>query len=405
MNYEDQSVSPSVRQSVSPSVRQSVSPSVHSDLLTGSFPGKSSSFLSSVLSAFIILVFLSPLHAREPEDTSADALWKESLSFLDARRYRDAHSLFNDFIKRHFYDERVPEARVYIGICDYRIGGRTSRALDTWNRVVNMELMQKRASPALLLGLEQFSRHYRAEGQTADWQKTIERLFDNFPDDPVTIREGKMFAKHCLMNEDWAGAIALYQRFEGHLSRQDKEDLMLARAMSESGASANVIIKAANSQLARDSVGVAERLYREALRRNPREDEKHKAMTKLGWCLYLQDKDKEAEHLWMNVLKSASRGDEWRGKSRWHLVVLNAGPYENVAKAIELCDEQAKEFDKGFFHEQALFSKAWLLWTRNRWADSRAAFEELIRHYPEKAIHPPIMRYIEDCEEGINKTR
>ncbi len=285
------------------------------------------------------------------------------------------------------------------------MGGRTARALDAWNRTVNMEVMQKRASPVLLLGLEQLAAHYRIQKNERELEKTLARLAEFFPANAITVREHASSARARLEAGDYAGAAALYKTVASHLKGDDLLNYDLARELSAPDSSVRAILVSAGRHLSENSIPLATRLYSEALKRNPAGSDRHEAMTKLGWCLYLQKKDKESERLWRNVIASAPMGDEWRGKSRWHLVVLNAGVFDNVKEAIALCDEQAKEFKSCFFHEQALFSKAWLLWTRKRWTEARAAFDDLITHYPEKAVHPPIVKYIEDCEKGMSARR
>jgi len=373
--------------------------------------------MSSRIKLFLCAVFLFSLSCPSGAQTSslpssvvsevlpADALWKEACRAFEKRQYQDAQKKFEDFNRRYRADPRAAEAAIRIGICDYRQGRRIVRAIEGWNKIVNMELMQKRSSPALLLGLEQLAAHYRTQHNERELEKTLARLAEFFPENAVTIREHASSARSRMEAGDYAGASALFGKVSACLKGKDLLDYNLAKELSAPDSSVAAIIVSADKHLANNSTLLATRLYEEALKRNPGADEKHEAMTKLGWCYYLQNNDKDCERLWQSVLASAPKGDKWRGKSRWNLVVLNAGPYNDVKKAIELCEEQAKEFNSGFLHEQALFSKAWLLWTRQRWTESKAAFDELIRNYPEKAVHPPIMKYMEDCEKGINAQR
>ena len=97
--------------------------------------------------------------------SGSDALWQDARSVLNARQYPKARTLFNEFLKKFQTDPRALEAQICIGICDYNQGA-VPRAIDTWTRAVNMELLQKRRSPALLLGLEQLAAH---------WQNTFPR--------------------------------------------------------------------------------------------------------------------------------------------------------------------------------------------------------------------------------------
>jgi tetratricopeptide (TPR) repeat protein len=268
-----------------------------------------------------------------------------------------------------------------------------------------MEVMQKSSSPALLLALDQLASYYRTDGKAAEWEKIADQLSGFFPDNLVTLRELRLLAARYMNKGEFPQAIAAYERFAKQLNAEDRQNLDLARAMMDSGADGYAIVKSANAQLEGNNPELAARLYREALRKTLKDDEKFEAMTKMGWCLYLRNREKESEKLWKKVVASAPKGNEWRGKSRWHLVVLNAGDHNDTKKAIELCEEQAKEFTSGFMHGQALFSKAWLLWTQSKWKEAREAFNVLIREYPEKATHPPIMKYIEDCDNGMSARR
>jgi outer membrane protein assembly factor BamD (BamD/ComL family) len=98
------------------------------------------------------------------------------------------------------------------------------------------------------------------------------------------------------------------------------------------------------------------------------------------------------------VIAAGPAGSEWVGESQWHLVQLNAGPKDNWKEAIALCEVLAKTVPKERkLHEQAMFARAWIYWSKNDWAKARVAFQDLIAAYPEKASHPPIMEYLAQC--------
>ena len=129
------------------------------------------------------------------------------------------------------------------------------------------------------------------------------------------------------------------------------------------------------------------------------------AKTKLGWCLYLQQKYAEAEPLWREVVKKGPVKDKWVGESRWHMIQLLTGPQNKPDKAVELCDVHAKEFAGAFRGQQAVFIKAWIYWRNKDWTKARQTFSDLVSAYPETAQHKPIQDYIRDCEQGIRDTR
>ena len=150
----------------------------------------------------------SPPASSSAEVSTADKLWKDARSSLDARNYRSAREKYEEFIRTFLSDERVQEARVYSAICDYR-QKRVAKALDSWNRVANMEVMQKRASPALLLALDNLAFHYRTDGKAGDWEKTLDQLAEFFPENPATLREFRILAARHMNNGNFPQAIAV----------------------------------------------------------------------------------------------------------------------------------------------------------------------------------------------------
>ena len=354
---------------------------------------------------FALLLLLGTAFAQTnaPALSPADTLWKQARTTLEAKQYAKAQPLFTDFLKRYQADPRAAEARICVGICDFR-QGQTPRALDVWNRTVNMELMQKRVGPGLLLGLEQLSSYYRTEQKLPELNKVLGQMQSLFPNDSVTAREHLLAANARFEAGDFAAAVALYEK-AGQLKGTDADNYKTARALASGGQTAASMIASADKNQVENAPAVAARLYEEALKLNPNVNEKHEAMTKLGWCVYLQEDYEKAEKIWRAVVASAPKGDEWRGKSRWHLVVLNAGRYNNDKEAIALCEEQAKEFDGGFLGQQAVFTKAWLLKTAGKWKEAKQGFEQLLAAYPATANCPPVFRYIEECESGMAKDK
>lgn len=353
-------------------------------------------FPLAALFLFSIITF-----AETNAPSPADALWNKACSAIDSRRYSNAEKLFDDFIKRNFNDERVASARIYIGICDYN-QNRSQRALDAWDRVMKAEIMQKRSSPALLLGLEQLAIHYRAQQNMSEQEKILSSLLQMFPDDPLTIREHTLSARACIESGDYMKAAGLYEKVSDSLKGRDMEDYRLAKELAAPGGSVAAIITSANKQLADNSLNTAARLYEEVLKRNPSSDERYEAMTKLGWCLYLRHNYKEAESLWEQVIKQGDKGNEWVGRSRWHMIQLLTGPLNKTDKAIELCNAQAVEFPGSFRGQQGMFIKAWIYWLEKDWRNAHQAFTELISDYPHMAHHAPIQGYIRECEEHIS---
>jgi len=130
------------------------------------------------------------------------------------------------------------------------------------------------------------------------------------------------------------------------------------------------------------------------------------ARTRLGWSMYCSGDKEQIERavvLWKNVARSTHPQDkEWVDESQWHIVQYLAGPANKWRDAIAQCDRIAKSNPAGSFRlEQALYSKAWLYWAKNEWKQALAGFEDLIAAFPEKAQHPPIQHYMEECRNNL----
>ncbi len=358
-----------------------------------------------MLSLLLLLTVAFPLAFSDPSASAlspADLAWKEANSALEKRQFQNAQKKFDDFLRRYLSDPRAQEARVYSAICDYR-QKRIAKALDSWNRLASMELMQERSSPALLLALRQLAAHYGSERNMREYEKILGHLASAFPDHEFTMREHVNAARMKVKDGDFGGAAELYGRVSARLEAADKKDWDVARVLAERGGSVAMLLRAAEEHLTEDSVSIAERLYREILKREPAQNEKHEALTKLGWALYMQDKWQESEKLWQSVIKEAPSGSEWLARCRWHMIQVMAGPRDQMSKAIELCELQIREFPDHPEGERAMLTRAWLYWTRKDWAKARKGFEELTAAYPHTANAPPIKRYLADCDEGLSK--
>jgi len=84
------------------------------------------------------------------------------------------------------------------------------------------------------------------------------------------------------------------------------------------------------------------------------------------------------------------------------MVQLLAGPREKWREAALLCSRIAGTFPVGSFrNEQACYTRAWLLLVHQEWSESQNAFNELIKLYPAKAQHPPIVAYLAQCQTKL----
>ncbi len=339
---------------------------------------------------------------KTTKDTqAADELWKSAHDSFNKSKFKIAHDLFQKFSLRYHKDSRRKDALYYQGLCEMKMGQGTS-AMYTWKQLVMMEAREKTRSKALLLALEQMIQYCDQKGDKRQKEKLLKQLLRDFPDSPVTVRVFVKLAQRRLEASDYARAKTLYESMRTKLSPEDQKNLELAVTMSSQGSwKPKQLLDYANKSLEEDNVKLALKLYRTFQRDFPKSSLVGEVRTKLGWCYYINREYGKAEKLWKTVISKRGVKDDWVAKSRWHMIMLNAGPYGKVDEAIKLCEIQAKEFRGEFYEEQALFSRAWLYWTQKKWVKAKSAFDDLIKAYPAKAEHAPIQEYISDCEKGI----
>ena len=332
-----------------------------------------------------------------------DELWKSAGESFDKLEFKTARGLFKDFSSKYPNDKRRKDALYYKGLCEMKMGWDT-QAMNTWEQLVKLEAIKKTRSKALLLSLQQMIQYCDLKGKKGEKEKLLKQLLRDFPDDPITVQVVVKSAHARLEVSDYAGAKALYEKVLTKLSDEDLKNLELAVMMSSKDSmNPRQMLNYANRTLEKDNVEQAIKLYKTFLKECSGSPLTAEAMTRLGWCYYLQEKYHKAEALWNEVIKKGSGRDKWVGQSRWHMIQLLAGPAGKPNKAIEFCEIQAKAFPDDPHGERALFSRAWLYWTQKKWVKARAAFDDLFAAYPENAIDPPVQVYVHECEEGIRK--
>lgn len=308
-------------------------------------------------------------------------------------------------MRQYRNDKQYQEALFYQGLCEMKMGQET-QAKKTWEQVQNNERWEKTKSKTYLLTLEQLTLYYGGKGKESDEKKILSQLLAEFPDNPVTVKLHVQAAERCMKESNYAEALVYYRAVEGKLTDNDQKNKDLALAMtSQEKQTPQQLLAAANESFEKDNVEQAIKLYQTFLKQNPESPLALEAKTKLGWSYYVQGKWQEAENHWRDVIKKGSPKNEWVGQSRWHMIQLLAGPAGKPEKAIEMCEIQAKEFPNSARGERALFSRAWLHWTRKEWAKAKAAFDDLIAAYPDNANDPPIQTYVRECDEGIRNAR
>ena len=331
-----------------------------------------------------------------------DLLWNSARECLKKAQYKDAHEKFVEFARQYRSDALFTEALYYQGLCQLRLG-QDVQALSLWDQVLKQEMQKKPKSRAWQLAMEQLTIWYGRKSREEDQEKALKQLLAEFPTNPLTVRLHIQAAAEKLKGSDYAAALAFYRAVEGQLTDPDKKNLELAATITTKGAkNPRDLLEAAKENLEKNEVELAISLYQAFLKKNTSSPLAAEAKTKLGWCFYLKRDYDKAEKLCKEVIKAGPSTSHWVGKSRWYLIVLAAGPQGKVSKAIELCDAQAKAFDGDRLAEQALFIKAWLYWTQKEWAKGKTAFDELLAKYPARGAHPPVKKYISDCENGMS---
>lgn len=330
-----------------------------------------------------------------------DVLWDSARKSLEGLQFREAQQKFSEFARQYMNDERYKQAMYFQGVCEMKLG-HEKEALNTWYKLLKLDMLNKTKSEAALSSLEQMVQYYGLKGKDTEKKKALNQLLQDFPSSEVTVKLFVREAQARLAESDYSGAAALYRSVDSNLCEEDRANLELAVMMS-SGTARNPrqLLDYANKSLEENNVDYAIKLYQAFLKENAASPLAAEARTKLGWCYYLRERFADAEKLWKEVIGRGPAGNEWVGESRWQTIVLMAGPYHKAEAAQKLCLIQAKEFAGKFRGEQALFTRAWLYWVGKQWVEAKAAFEELIRAYPEKALHEPIKAYLNDCEKGL----
>ncbi|NLE66156.1 MAG: tetratricopeptide repeat protein [Lentisphaerae bacterium] len=331
-----------------------------------------------------------------------ELLWSSAQESFRQLQYREARRKFAEFVRQYRNDVLFTDALFYQGLCDMRLN-QENQAVNAWDQVLRFEITKKAKSRAWLLTMEQMTLFYDRKNREEDRKKALRQILAEFPADPIAVRLHVQAAEARMKASDYAGALAYYLAVESQLAAQDRKNMDLVEAMTGTGArSPRALLEAANENLGRNNVDQAIVIYQEILKQYAASPQAPEAKAMLGWCCYLKRDYDKAEKLYKEVIEAGPPTSHWVGKSRWFLIVLAVGPRGNDSRAIELCDVQARVFDGDRLAEQAMFTKAWLYWTQKEWAKGKKAFAELLARYPERGTHPPVRRYISDCEAGMS---
>ncbi len=322
---------------------------------------------------------------------------------FNRRQWAAAETAYSEFRRDHGVDERALEALFRIGITRAR-RNNTAGAIAAWRDVLRSPSNRPAERDALRRALAALFEALEPDRGRHERDQILNRLAQTFPDDkPTTIRLHAAEGRRQFERADFSATIRLLGAVETFLDDLDRQYLRLARAHSgRGGHDPGLVLKLANDRLKANDIVVAARLYELALASRPSMEQQREARTRLGWALYLQDEHGKAERLWRDVIAKSPRGDEWRGRSRWHLIVLSAGVASDHRQARNLCEEQFQEFRDSFFGRQAKLTTAWLYMVDKQWREAKHHFQELVDVYDEQN-NPRIAEYILRCERELKQ--
>jgi len=312
----------------------------------------------------------------------------------------EALKLLSAFVRSNSTAPEAVEARFLLGQIQTR-----QRQVDEAFRTFSAVISSARGTEWAAKALEETAKLHETRRNRTGAQQSRDFLLRDYPESPTTLRVWSAIADRHYQNAQFKEALAIYDRLAPSLRGPAKQQFESAKAIVDSGGEPGRLLVAANDALKNNRRNLARNLYQLIAGQKANPAIVAEARVKYAWCLYSEGGPEnlaEAEKIWSSIASQDPRS-EWGGQSRWHLVQLHAGPKREWQKAVEMCAAIARDFPPGSFrHEQALYTRAWLLRTHKQWEQAHAAFEDLVRYYPAKASHPPILRYMEEVADGLS---
>ena len=351
----------------------------------------------SVAVALCFLVSSISLIAESPRPTHPVDSAKAAIK---ARKDSDALPLLQDFVQTSPNAPEATEARFLIGQIQAR-----QRQHDEALRSFAWIISSSRGAEWAEKALEETAKIHELRRNLTGAQQARDTLLRDYPSSATTARAWSTIADRHYQAGQFKEANAIYEKIAPRLKGAAIQRHESAKAIVDSGGDPGKLLAAANLALKSNHRDLAKNLFYLVAEKKPTPSISYEARVKYAWCLYLEGKTESieaAEKIWEAIAAQDPKG-EWGGASRWHLVQLSAGPKGEWKKAVDMCAAIAHDFSPGSFrHEQALFTRAWLLRTHKEWSDAKTAFAEMIEFYPAKANHPPIISYIEEIETGLS---
>ena len=338
----------------------------------------------------------APPATQPPAPATIQARAKE---YLKDGRPADAEKLLKEFIYKQPNAPDAAESLLLIGQAQIA-QKRVEDALDSYSSLARRYPQTEWAARALE---EQALIHVSRRNPKAA-QQLRDELLARHPKSPTTAQVWINMADPYYSSGQFKEALAIYEKIAENVTGPAKQKYETAKLIVESDGNPVKLLAAADVELKRNRPDLAKNIYRLIIDKKTAGESHDEAQVKYAWCIYLADGEESleaAEKIWSSVAAKEPKS-EWGGASRWHLVQLHAGPKQEWEIAVSMCAAIGRDFSPGTFrHEQALFTRAWLLRTHKQWKDAQDAFAELIKFYPAKANHPPIVQYIGEIEAGL----
>lgn len=340
----------------------------------------------------------SSVAAVSPNDAAFTAAQRE----FKQGRFNAAKTHFASFATKYPEDPHAAEAMLLQGICEMKLK-QPADAIKTWTWLIQ----RYATSPKSAEAMEHLAAYYQSKANPAAANQWRQKLATQFPDHPIAVNMWTARGGEAFKAGQYAEAVKAYEKVEPKLSPSDRQSLEVARHLLEGGTNPDGLLDAATARLKANDTEGAKGLYTAYVQKYPNAYRTAEAKTQLGWCYYVSGKNEDtnrAAQLWQEVIKAGPPTSNWVGQAQWHTVQYLSGPARKWKDAAALCVQISKTFPPGSFrHEQALYSRAWLFWVKKQWPEALTAFQELIKAYPEKAGHPPIVYYLEDCHKHVGK--
>lgn len=342
----------------------------------------------------IFVLILASLSIARSHDATSDVL-VQAKSLSEARKFPDALKMLDAYTRANPRAKDAPAAFLLKGRCEELSKGAISAEGErTWEWLIRTYPDSDEAAQAF----QNLIRFYASRSRPDMVEKTRQRLLRQFPGHPVVMETLLAEAKNLAAGGEHGKALAIYEKISEGLSPADRQQMELCR-LAAAGDPESLFTAAQATFLANPLE--AEGFYEAYLKKKGDPANLSQAKTRLGFC-YSRSKDpqkiEKAEKLWKEVIARGPPSDEWVMESRWYSIQLLAGPKNQWREAIRELDAILRVSSRGAFrHEQALFTKAWLLWANKQWADAAKGFQLLVETYPAKATHGPIQFYLQDC--------